>query len=76
MIKLTYRKSPTYFSSKCYFKDIVKNSNEKDENCWSYAACRFEKSCFEKNAFKVLKCLIEQCNALGEEFETTRKKIL
>ena len=52
MFKLTYRKSRTYFSSKCYFKDIVKISNEKNENCWSYAACRVEKSCFEKNAFK------------------------
>lgn len=59
MIKLTYQKSPTYFSSKSYFQDIVTNSNEKNENCWSYAACRFENSCFEKNEFKVLKCIID-----------------
>ena len=55
MFKKTYRKSPTYFFLKCNFKDVVKIWNEKDKNCLSYAACRFEKSCFEKNAFKVYK---------------------
>jgi len=54
MFKSTYQKSATYFSSKCYYKDTVKFWNQKNENCWGYAACRFEKSCFEKNAFKVL----------------------
>lgn len=49
MFKLTYQKSRTYFTSQCHFKDIVENSNEKNENCWNHAACRFEQSCFEKN---------------------------
>jgi len=55
MFKLTYRKIRTYFSSKCCFKDVVKISKENIKNCWSYGACRFEKLCFKKNAFKVLK---------------------
>lgn len=58
MFKLTYRKSRTWFSSKCYFKNIVKNSNQKNKNCSSYDACRFEKSHFEKNAFKVFMCVL------------------
>ena len=36
--------------------DIV--VNVKNENCFSYAACRFQKTCFEKNAFRVLRCVI------------------
>ena len=33
---------------------MVEISNENNNNYWSHAAYRFEKSCFEKNALKVL----------------------
>ena len=59
MFKLIYRKSPTSFSLKCYYKDVGKNPIKNIENCLSYAACRFEKSYFEKNVFEVLKCVID-----------------
>ena len=54
MFKLTYRKIRTCFSSKCCLKYVVKIWKENIENCSSFRACRFEKTCFEKNAFKDL----------------------
>ena len=35
------------FSLKFYYKDVGKNPNKNIENCLSYAACRFQKTCFE-----------------------------
>lgn len=34
-------KKPTWFSVECRFEGTVKNTNEKNENCSSYAACGF-----------------------------------
>ena len=53
MFKLTCRKTRTCFSSKCCLKYVVKIWKENIENCSSYGAFCFEKTCFEKNAFKV-----------------------
>ena len=53
LFKLTYRKIRWCFSSKCCLKYVVKIWKENIENYSSYGACRFEKTCFEKNAFKV-----------------------
>ena len=50
LFKLTWRKIRTCFSSKCCLKYVVKIWKENIENCSSYRACRFEKTCFEKNA--------------------------
>ena len=54
------------FSLKCYYKDVGKSPIENIENCLSYAACRFQITCFEKNAFKVLRYVAEQPSTLAK----------
>ena len=55
---------------------MVKIWIEWNENCWNYAACRFKKTYFEKNAFKVLRCVSEQFDALWKKLGISKKKIL
>ena len=43
MLKSTYRKFHSYFSSECYSKDMVKICSEWNRNCWNYAVCCFKK---------------------------------
>ena len=55
-----------FLSLKCYYKDVGKNPIKNIENCLSYAACRFQKTCFEKNAFKGLRYVAERPGTLGK----------
>ena len=50
---------------------MVKIWSEWNENCWNYAACRFKKTCSDKNAFKVLRCVSEQSGVLKKELGIT-----
>ena len=45
MFESTHRKSHSYTSSECYFKDMVKICSKWNGNCWNYAAC-----CYKKHA--------------------------
>ena len=74
MFKLTYRKICTCFSSKCCLKYVVKIWKENIENCSSHGACRFEKTCFEKNAIKVLSCVHSAGIAVWETPDTPQEK--
>ena len=76
MLKTPFRNFHTYFFSECYFEDMVEICSEWNENCWNYVVCRFKKTCFEKNAFKVLRCISEQSDALKKEVGIAKKKIL
>lgn len=42
MLKWTYRKKSTYVPRGRHFKDTIKNRNEKNENCFSYTAPKFQ----------------------------------
>ena len=53
---------------------MVKIWKENIEHCSSYGACRFEKTCFEKNALKVLSWVWETPDTPQEKREVKQKK--
>ena len=54
---------------------LVQIWKDNIEICSSYGACRFEKTCFEKNAFKVLSWVWETPDTPQEKREIEQKNI-